>query len=293
VLDIQPTNLLSPETAPEEVYPYRRVWRSLAIEIVVMLGMVVLILVGVLLGVLVDVRSRNWGLLLILVPLAAYLWFSVRGEQRAPRPREGLLTVTLFSALLANGVGVPLVEGVFVPRLWLSEGGFFSRVLGYSFTVGVTIEFLKYIAIRYTVWPRRFRVRMDGIAYGIAAGVGYSVVLNGRVVFFEEATVTAEALRIATNFIVQSGFSAIMGYFLASLALQPSRSPFYLAGGLFVASLMQGLYIAFRRIAIGSGDLNGLFLALFFVLLVALVINFLIENADSREANLKGIRRIR
>lgn len=293
MLDIQPTNLLSPETAPAEVYPYRRVWRSLTIEIGVMMLMVIVILVGVLLGVLVDVRSRNWGLLLILVPLAAYLWFSVRGEQRAVKPREGLLTVTLFSALLANGVGVPLVEQIFIPRLWLSEGGFFSRVLGYSFTVGVTIEFLKYIAIRYTVWPRRFRTRIDGIAYGIAAGVGYSVVLNARVVFFEEATVTAEAFRIATNFIVQVGFSSIMGYFLANLAIRPARSPFYLASGLFAAAMMQGIYIAFRRIAIGSGALNGVILAIFFVLLVSITLNFLIENADTREANLRGEKRLR
>lgn len=285
------------DEAPAEIYPYRRVWRSVALEIGAMLGMVVIVLVGVWVNILRDVASRNWGLLLILVPLGVYLWFSVRGEQLAEQPREGLLTVTLFSALLANGVGVPLVDDFFQPRLWLSEASFFTRGLGYAFTFGVTSEFLKYVAIRYTVFPRRFRVRMDGIAYSTAASVGYATVLNLHLIYSGQPTVTAEAIRIATNFISQVSFGVIMGYFLAEMALVPNRSPFFLAGGLFAGSMVNGLFIAFRSIAVGSGFsvrmMNGLLLALFFALLVCLSINFLIENADSRAAARAGVRRIR
>jgi hypothetical protein len=72
---------------------------------------------------------------------------------------------------------------------------------------------------------------------------------------------------------------------------------------------MHGIYIAFRAITGGSGygifpeaelvqvsglaAFYGLILLIFFLLLVALSINFLIENADQREANLAGIKRIR
>ncbi|HLA44656.1 MAG TPA: hypothetical protein VJZ27_14525, partial [Aggregatilineales bacterium] len=273
------------------------VWRAVTLEMGVMLGLVAVILIGVVIGFLRNVPSRNWGGIMILVPLGTYLWFSVRGEQQAERPREGLLTVSLFSALLANGVGLPLVEGFFAPREWLSEAGFFTRALGYAFTFGVTSEFLKYIAIRYTVWPRRVRIRMDGIAYSVAASVGYATVLNIQVVLQEEPTVSVLTIRIAINFITQIGFGVIMGYFMSEMAVVPNRSPWYLASGLFIAALINGLFIGFRGIAVSSGfnvrSLNGLILAIFFALFVMLTINFLIESADQRAADLAGIRRIR
>jgi RsiW-degrading membrane proteinase PrsW (M82 family) len=287
----------SAEEAPPEVYPYRRVWRAVALEIGSMIGMVLIVLVGVLSGVLRDVPSLNWGALLTLIPLATFLWASVRGEQRALQPRQGLLTVALFSALLANGVGVPLVEEVFRPREWLSEAGFFTRVLGYTFSYGVVSEFLKYIAIRYTVWPGRIRARIDGIAYSTAASIGYATVLNIHAIFEREPVVSSQVIRLAINFISQVGFGVIIGYFLAEMALIPRRQPFFLAGGLFAGALMQGLFIGFRGIAAGSGlsvgEINGLFLVVFFALGSMLAVNFLIESVDSRAASLAGIRRIR
>jgi len=297
MLEDSRVTLLASEETPAEIYPYRRVWRAVAIEIGAMVFMVMLIIIGTRFGFLRDVASRNWGLLLILVPLGAYLWFSVRGEQQAFEPREGLLTVTLFSALLANGLGLPLVNGFFEPREWLADAGFFSRLFGYSFTVGVTTEFLKYVAIRYTIWPKRIRTRIDGVAYSVAASVGYATVLNGHLVFGNEPTVSAMGIRIAINFISQLSFGVIMGYFMAEMALVPNRAPFFLAGGLFAGSLMQGAFVAFRGIAAGSGfrvaSINGLLLVIFFALMVTLAINFLVENAESRAADLAGVKRIR
>jgi hypothetical protein len=309
LFDEPQVSLLTPEEAPIEVFPYRRVWRAVFIEISAMMGLVIVVIAGVTLGILRNVPSRNWGLLMILLPLGAHLWFSVRAEQRAERPRFGLLTVMLFSGLLANGVGVPLVDDFFRPDEWLSGAGFFSRVLGYAFTLGVSSEFLKYIAIRYTIFPRRIRVRMDGIAYSVAASVGYATVVNAHVVFSQRQIVTADAIRIATTFISQLGFGVIIGYFVAQMVILPRRVPYFWAGGLFLGALMHGLFMAFRAIAGGSGygiaeavtevsvsglaSLNGLLLASFFALLVIFAINFVVENADQREADRAGIKRIR
>lgn len=297
MLDNSQISYITTDQTPKEVYPYRRVWRAVSLVLLSMFGMVVVVNIGVFAGVLRDVSSRNWGLLLILVPVAVYLWFAVRAERNAQQPREGLLTVALFSALLANGVGIPLVEGVFAPRLWLSEAGFFTRALGYTFTFGVTTEFLKYIAIRYTVFPRMFRTRIDGIAYSVAAGMGYAIVLNLRVVFEQEPTVTADAIRIAINYFSQIGFGTIMGYFMAEMALTQRRPPFFLSAGLFLGAFVQGLYIAFRAIAAGSGfavaSINGLLLAIGFAVAVILAVNFIIETNDSRAAAKAGVKRIR
>ncbi|MFP4323702.1 MAG: hypothetical protein ACLFTK_14710, partial [Anaerolineales bacterium] len=226
------------ESAPRQVYPYRRVWRALLFDFGAMLAMVLIVLLGVAVGFLRDVPSNNWGLLLILVPLGTHLWFSVRAEQRAEEPRQGLLTILLFSALLANGIGVPLVDGFFAPREWLAEAGFFSRVLGYAFTFGVTAEFLTYIAVRYTVFPSGFRTRIDGMAYSASAGMGYAAVLNAHVVFAEQSTVTADAVIIALNYFSQVSFGMIMGFFLADLAVAPRKPPYYLALGLLLGAVL-------------------------------------------------------
>ncbi len=288
--------LISPEEAPKEIYPYHRVWRSVVLILGSLVGMVLLVLGGVLVGFLRDVPSRNWGLLLTLVPISVFLWFGVRGEQRSPNPREGLFTVALFSGLLANGVGIPLIESFFQPQAWLADAGFFTRALGYTFTFGVTVEFLKYVSIRYTVWPRRFRIRMDGIAYSVAAAMGYATVINLHLVFQNELVVTASVIRIAINFITQIGFGVILGYFMAELALH-RRALIFLPAGLFTGALLNGLYIAFRAIASGSGFnvrlLSSLILVIGFALAVMLAINFLIENAENRQAALLGVKRIR
>lgn len=288
--------LLTPEEIPKEKYPYRRVWRSVILEIGSIVGLMLIVLIGVGIGFLRDVPSLNWGALLILVPLAVFLYVSVRGEQRVANPREGLLTVTLFSALLANGVGVPLVDNFYEPRLWLSDAGFFSRVLGYAFTYGVTSEFLKYVAIRYTVFPRRIRNRMDGIAYSVAASIGYASILNAHEVLQPDPTVSADAMRLAINFISQISVGIIMGYFIAELALH-DRPPFFLGAGLLAGAMMQGITIAFRGIAAGSGysvsNIRAVLVVLLFAVLISLAINFLVTSLDAREATFKGERRLR
>lgn len=286
-----------PEETPLIVYPYRRVWRSVVLLFGSILFMVVLVIGGVAFGILRNVPSRNWGLLMTLIPLATYLYFAVRGERKAAEPREGLLTVLLFSALLANGVGLPLVEGFFAPREWLSEAGFFSRVLGYAFTAGIVSEFLKYVAIRYTVWPRRFRCRMDGIAYSVAASMGYAIVRNAYVIIEDNPTVTAEVVRIAFNFITEIGFGVVVGYFMAEMALRPQRPPFFLGSGLAIAAILDGLFFGFRAVAVGSSfavsPIRGLLVGLGFALAVMFAINYLIEVAEGREASLAGRRRVR
>ncbi|NJL93867.1 MAG: PrsW family intramembrane metalloprotease [Anaerolineae bacterium] len=179
--------------------------------------------------------------------------------------------------------------------MWLAEAGFFTRVLGYTCTVGVTSELLKYIAIRYTIFPSRIRTRLDGLAYSVAASVGYAAVLNLHLVFDPDPTVTADAQRIAINFISQVGFGLIMGFFLGELALH-DRPALFLGAGLALGALANGLYIAFRAIAAGSGfsvsNLNGLILVVFFVLGVALAVNFLIRTFDARDAALQGERQM-
>jgi hypothetical protein len=292
--------LLAPEQEVEEQYPYRRVWRTSWLEVSVLLVAVLAVfaltrLVSVLPTSLSDTRLK---VAMALVPLAAWLAISYWGERRALQPRRGLVQIVILGALVANGIAVPLEEHLFLPDRWLPTQSFFGRVLGYGATAGFTAEFLKYAVLRYTIWPDRIRQRLDGVAYALAASVGYAVVLNLRVALFTDDTLVATALRVASNTFSQLGIGVIMGFFLAELVV--GRTPvFWLPIGLGIAALLSGVYYGFRSLTVArsisaagsiSAPIRGLALAFGLVAVLYITFAFLIESADARMEALTGRR---
>lgn len=293
--------LLAPEEEAAEVYPYRRVWRTSALEVGALLIAVLLI---VILTQLLDLLPDRWTTPLprvgiALLPGAAWLFFSYRGERRAPQPRSGLIGVLILGSLVANGVAIPLEDRLFVLDRWLPGQGFFGRVLGYMATAGFTAEFLKYAVLRYTIWPGRIRQRLDGVAYALAVSLGYALVYNLHAALYTDATLSATALRVASVTLSQLGIGVVMGFFLAELAI--GRVPiFWVSIGLGLSSLLEGLYYAFRSLAIvgglsvtgsASAPLRGLALASGLVVILFAIFAFLIDSADRRMEAVIGRRR--
>jgi RsiW-degrading membrane proteinase PrsW (M82 family) len=210
-----PRLLMPPEE--EELYPYRRVWRSLGVEIFVM------VLLALLLYVLVNFLNfrvppsiyRASNVILAFLPLSLWLVFSRLQEQFAPQPRIRLISVVVLSALVANAVGLPLIYDFLQVDRWLPPATALTRILGYTFTVGIVQELLKYLVIRYTVWPDCFRTRLDGVAYGLASAVGYVTVLNLHYAFTNSAPPSTAMLRIFDTVALQYAGSILVGYGLA------------------------------------------------------------------------------
>ena len=293
---MQDFQLLSAEEDVDEIYPYRQVWQTLIIEMVLLFALMIGIIFAIQFGVVED---RYVGLLetgMVFAPLGLFILFTIRGERRALQPRSGLLTTVLISGIVANGVGVPLVNLIFTPEQWLPESGFFTRIFGYMLTVGVTAEFLKYAVVRYTVWPNAFSMRVDGIAYGVAAALGYATVFNLRDILLEQPTLSAGTFQVVTVVYWHISIGAILGYFLAELAIgQPSL--IWLPLGLFFASFLNGIYAAFRGIAIvgglGNRAIGGVLVITGFSIVVLGIMSFLIDSADRRMEQQTGIERLR
>ncbi len=292
--------LLAPEPEVEEIYPYRRVWRTAWFEVLALFSVALaLYVLTVFFGVLPrDLRDPLLRVGVALLPLALWL-VSYGGERRALRPRPDLLRVLVLGALVANAVAVPLEEHVFLPERWLPGAGFGGRLLGYAVTIGFTAEFLKYLVLRYTVWPRHITQRLDGVAYSLAASVGYAVVLNVRFALFTDATLVATALRVASITLPHLAVGVIIGFFLAELWIGRTAI-FWLPVGLGIAAFVSGAHYAFRAIAItgspsvagtGSSPLLGLLLAFGLVAVLFAIFAFLIANADARTQALTSPRR--
>lgn len=291
--------LLEPEESSEQVFPYRRVWFTSWLEVLTLAFAVTLVYGLTQIANAIPNSDQAIGKTgIALVPLAAWIVFSYRAERRAVLPREGLIRLVLLGSLVASGVALPLEAGVFTIDRWLPSAGFFGRVLGYAFTLGVIAEFLKYAVLRYSAWPDRFQQRQDGVAYAIAVAVGYATVLNLNVALDTNTTLNATALRVASITYSHLSVGVIMGLALAELRI--SNPPlFWMPALLFIASFLSGLYYGFRGVAIVSGlstagtassPIRGFLLALGMISAMYIVLAFIVESADTRMEALTGRR---
>lgn len=292
-MSVYQQGFLTPPQESEELYPYGRVWGNAIIEGIILLGIVAgIYALIVLLGIDVPpVLQQYINIVLCLTPFGLWLIFSWRTEQAVPEPRKRLLPVALITALMANALGIPIIENLLRVDSWLPLTTAITRIIGYAFTVGLVQEVTKYFVIRFTVWPTFFRIRVDGPAYAIACAVGYTTAQNLHLISASSSIhIDALAIRVLANFTIQFSTSIIVGYGLAEVWLGKPNYLF-LTGALAAASFLSGLVIPLR-----AGLVNSIFtlevtaprplLNLGFSILVyassLLIITFLISNAERK-----------
>ncbi len=240
--------LLTPPGEEEEINPYRPVWRSFVIENLALVG--VTLAAFAIFGVLrVHVAERvNLILngLLIALPVALWLFFSVLPERFAPQPRPRLIVIFVISALAANAIALPFINNVLQPEQWLPLGGAINRIIGYTFTVGIVQEVTKYAVVRFTVWPTYFRTRIDSVAYCAASALGYALVLNiNYLISTPTATPDVVAVQVFNNVALNLAASLMVSFGLAEVSFdQPT--PFLLTITVAFAAFLNGVVIPLR-----------------------------------------------
>ncbi|MDX2160598.1 MAG: PrsW family glutamic-type intramembrane protease [bacterium] len=287
---------LIPPPQEEEIHPYRRVWPSIALEMGVLFGVTLVCytafrVLGLELPPLI-VQALN--AVLALLPLLLWVVFSLLRERAVLLPRQRLLTVMIVTGLAANAVGLPLVEGVFQIDRWLPLAPSTTRIVGYVITVGALQELLKYLVVRYTVWPDFFRTRLDGVAYTFASSIGYATLLNIQFVLTTATLPDSAAFFVFNTLALHVAASIIVGYGLAELKFA-APTPLLLLLTLVLASFVNGGLAPIRDGLVNAGfsingafpsPLIGFFISLAILTAVALTFAFLFERADraAREA---------
>jgi RsiW-degrading membrane proteinase PrsW (M82 family) len=186
------------------------------------------------------------GIALAIIP--AFLWLALfYGQDRLePEPKSYVAKVFLLGALLAQAVGIPLVRDVFDVGAWLPTDLWVSA-LGSILVVGFIQEFLKYAAVRYSIYGSpEFDERSDGIVYGTAAGLGYATVLNLHYVL-QSGGVNLEAgvIRVVVTALAQASFAGLTGYFLGRAKFE-DRPVWWLGAGVALAAVLNGLFTTLR-----------------------------------------------
>jgi len=232
-----------------------QIWKSsllLVVGLVVFVGIVYLLDL-VLHPALTGTTLILAGVLLALVPAIIWMAFFYLQDRLEPEPKGYILGVFLLGALLASAVGIPLVENLFHVSKWIYADTA-TTILGSILVVGFIQEFLKYAAVRYSVFPSaEFDEATDGVIYATAAGLGYATVLNIQFVIANGGVALGSSvIRMVVVALAQASFAGITGYFLGRARFE-NKPWWWMPFGLSLAAVANGLFNWLRGRIVQSG----------------------------------------
>ena len=233
----------------------KHVWRDeflLIISLIVFVG-VVYALDGAIKPVFTTSTLLLTGVFLALVPAAIWLTFFYLQDRLEPEPKGFVLAVFVLGALLAAAIGVPLIENIFRVSHWIYADTA-TTILGGILVVGFTQEFLKYAAVRFSIYhSEEFDEPTDGVIYAMAAGLGYATVLNIQFVVSNGGVdLGSGVIHIAVVALAQAAFSGITGYFLGRAKFE-SEPIWWMPLGISLAAIFNGLFNWLRGRVVQTG----------------------------------------
>ncbi len=198
------------------------------------------------------------GLVMAIVPALIWLFAFLQQDRLEPEPKRYVFGVFILGALLAQAVGQPLIRDFFGIQNWAS-GNALVNILASILIAGFIQEFLKYAAVRYTVfYSGEFDERVDGIIYGAAAGLGYATMLNMQYIISNGGVdLGIGVMRVATTALAQASFAGVVGYFLG-IAKFERKGPLWLPLGLTLAAVLNGVvsYVLGQVTRLGGFSFN-------------------------------------
>ena len=219
-------------------------WRT---EIVQLLALLVYVGIVELIVAVANPHLDGLALGIVSVVLAiipAVIWMSVfyAQDRSEPEPRTYVAGVAVLGALLAAAIGYPLLTQLIQVSSWVGHDTL-TEILGAILVIGFTQEFLKYVAVRFSVfYSKEFDQRIDGVVYGSAAGLGYAAMLNIITVISSGGVdLGPGVIRIVVTQMVHGALGALIGYFLGRDKFDPRRV-WWMSAGLTLAAVIDGLF---------------------------------------------------
>jgi hypothetical protein len=164
--------------------------------------------------------------------------------------------IFLIAALFAAAITRPIVGEWLAFDLWLSRASTTNRFLTQILITGAFHVFVQYAIIRYVVWQTpAFSRRVDGVLYGLSAGMGYSAAF-GLLTMLDAGgyTLLSGGLRLLTQQCAILTGSIVLGYFMGRNRFE-NMTFTYLGLGFGLAAFLTG-FLRFAGIGLNNTRLG-------------------------------------
>jgi len=279
----------------KSIHERKHVWRDeflLVIGLCVFVG-IVYALDNALHPVFTPTTLLLTGVFLAIVPAFIWMIFFYLQDSAEPEPKGYVIGVFVLGGLLAAAIGIPVVENLFRVSHWIYTNTV-ATILGGILVVGFTQEFLKYAAVRYSIYHSdEYDEPTDGVIYATAAGLGYATMLNINFVISNGGVdLGTGIIRMAVVALAHAAFSGITGYFLGRAKFE-SEQIWWMPLGITLAATFNGLFnwlqgIVTRPTITLSGSTNNPWLGLALAAVVALITTGLVLTLVRR--NIKSLQ---
>ncbi len=272
----------------------RALWLAEAglLIVLVLFVVVVTIVANLLPDTLSGTSLVTAGVILAVVPALIWLGFFYQQDRREPEPKSYVVRVFVLGAILAAGVGIPIVRDLFNVNAWMYTNETIN-LLGSILVIGVVEEALIYAAVRYSVFDSaEFDERVDGIVYATAAGLGFATMLNfDYVVGHAGVDLGVGVIRVTVTALAHASIAGVLGYFLGQVKFEHTPI-YYLPAGVLLAAVLNGAFFwaqdIVTRVGISFNPWYGLVLAVIMAAGLFALVSGLIQRANAETIALAG-----
>ncbi len=223
--------------------PHQGFWRSALLMILAMGA-----LSGAIAFLVRDVHDLDRttliiiGIVLAIVPTAAWLIYFYRQDRLEPEPKGRIGSVFFTALILADFIGLRVINDWFDVASWASYNTWTS--IGASILInGFIYTAIMYLAVRIWVYATpEYDERMDGIIYGTVAGLGVATMLNLHYIIDNQGVALAPGIiNVVTTALAQASFGGVLGYFMAQAKFE-HKPVWWLPLGVVIASVLNGVF---------------------------------------------------
>lgn len=147
----------------------------------------------------------------------------------------------LFASFILGAVVVYPAALIEVALNKYSDDTITGIAISAFFVVALTEELAKFIVLRFYAYPKKsFDEPLDGIVYGVMAGMGFATLEN--ILYVLQGGMQTAFLRMFLAVPAHATFGVLMGYYAGRAKFDSKNSGRLLLTGLFLAVLFHGLY---------------------------------------------------
>jgi RsiW-degrading membrane proteinase PrsW (M82 family) len=183
-----------------------------------------------------------WYIIIALIPGLFWIWF-YRKKDKNPEPRKLIIKVFLVGmAITLPAIVFEYAAEFFFP--FINAENLLTITIASFFIVAPIEEYLKYYVVKIIAFKNKaFDEPIDGVIYGIVAGLGFASLENLIVISAEGQGIII--LRFATATLMHAITTGLVGYYLSLNKFSKSddnkkSNPVW--KGLLIAIILHGLY---------------------------------------------------